>query len=211
MRIALFRASAMITRCAFSDAMRKRSQKSSSASLALILHYRTTIRRTTMTTFKNLMVVALVSMTTVTSASAQLPPWAASEPAATLRPAPIPGPGYPQWRRADACRQNGPGASWRCGSCLWRKQRACTATGSCYRLILRPTLSFLPPRIWHLPRPRWSVAMPAEPDEVRTPEYRRSNVAVVQHQPKQWQSRLPEGAGEFAQGARAPRQHRQRA
>jgi len=35
-----------------------------------------------MTTFKNLIVAALVSMTTVTSASAQLPPWAASEPAA---------------------------------------------------------------------------------------------------------------------------------
>ena len=31
----------------------------------------------------------------------------------------IPGPGCPEWRRADTCRQNGPGAAWRCGSCLW--------------------------------------------------------------------------------------------
>jgi len=35
-----------------------------------------------MTTFKNLIATALVSMATVTSASAQLPPWAISEPAA---------------------------------------------------------------------------------------------------------------------------------
>src|SRR5256884_6722534 len=44
--------------------------------------HRTTIRRTTMTTFKTLITAALVSMATVTSASAQLPTWAASNPAA---------------------------------------------------------------------------------------------------------------------------------
>jgi hypothetical protein len=35
-----------------------------------------------MTTFKHLIAAAIVSMTTATSANAQLPPWALSEPAA---------------------------------------------------------------------------------------------------------------------------------
>src|SRR5712692_9949337 len=42
--------------------------------------HRTTTRRTTMTTFKTLIAAALVSMTAVTSSSAQLPSWAATNP-----------------------------------------------------------------------------------------------------------------------------------
>src|SRR3981189_785820 len=42
--------------------------------------HRTTIRRTTMTLSKTLIAAALVSMTVVTSASAQLPPWAETNP-----------------------------------------------------------------------------------------------------------------------------------
>src|SRR6266480_6704367 len=42
--------------------------------------HRTTIRRTTVTLFKTLIAAALVSMTAVTSASAQLPIWAATNP-----------------------------------------------------------------------------------------------------------------------------------
>jgi hypothetical protein len=40
----------------------------------------TTLRRTTMTTFKTLIAAALLSMTAVTSASAQLPGWAVTNP-----------------------------------------------------------------------------------------------------------------------------------
>ena len=36
----------------------------------------------------------------------------------------IPGPGCPEWRRADTCRQNGPGAAWRRGSCRIRVRQA---------------------------------------------------------------------------------------
>src|SRR6476661_5864414 len=44
--------------------------------------HKTTTRRTTMTLFKTLIAAALVSMTAVTAASAQLPTWGASNPAA---------------------------------------------------------------------------------------------------------------------------------
>src|SRR4051812_31475343 len=36
-----------------------------------------------------------------------------------------PGPGCPEWRRADTSRQNGTGVAWRRGSFLWDKQRLC--------------------------------------------------------------------------------------
>ena len=52
------------------------------SSRALILRTEQPVRRTTMTVFKTLIVAALVSMTAVASASAQLPAWANSNPAA---------------------------------------------------------------------------------------------------------------------------------
>ena len=52
------------------------------------------------------------------------------------------------------------------------------------------------------------VAMPAKPDEVRT-QVLRMQRAVVQRHPKQWQAGRQQVPGEFVQGARAPRQHRQ--
>jgi len=90
-------------------------------------------------------------MTAVTSASARLP--VGRSPTGFLSGA-IPGRRYPERRRADTCRQNGPGAAWRCGSCVWRRQRC--GNRSCDCLILRPAVSFLRPRVGHLPRPRRS-------------------------------------------------------
>jgi hypothetical protein len=55
----------------------------------------------------------------------------------------IPGPGCPEWRRAHACRQNGPGAASRCGSGLRGKERSC-GDRPCDRLILRPEVRKVP-------------------------------------------------------------------
>jgi hypothetical protein len=59
---------------------RKRSQQSSSGRLRANSPHITKTRRTTMTTFKILIGAALVSLATVTTASAQLPSWAVTNP-----------------------------------------------------------------------------------------------------------------------------------
>jgi hypothetical protein len=59
---------------------RKRSQQSSSDRLRANSPHITKIRRMTMTTFKILIGAALVSLATATTASAQLPSWAVTNP-----------------------------------------------------------------------------------------------------------------------------------
>ena len=100
--------------------------------------YRTTIRRTTMNTFKNLIAAALVSMTTVTSASAQLPTWAVSEPAAFEAQYPdrdiLNGGALTPAGRMGLELPGGAAPAFGANTA-----RAC-GNRSCYHLILRPTL-----------------------------------------------------------------------
>jgi hypothetical protein len=71
---------AYILLCKQKNISRKRSQQSSSDRLRANSPHITKIRRTTMTTFKILIGAALVSLATVTTASAQLPSWAVTNP-----------------------------------------------------------------------------------------------------------------------------------
>ena len=91
-----------------------------------------------MTTFKNLIAAALVSMTTVTSASAQLPTWAVSEPAAFEAQYPdrdiLNGGALTPAGRMGLELPGGAAPAFGANTA-----RAC-GNRSCYHLILRPTL-----------------------------------------------------------------------
>jgi len=91
-----------------------------------------------MTTFKNLIAAALLSMTTVTSASAQLPTWAVSEPAAFEAQYPdrdiLNGGALTPAGRMGLELPGGAAPAFGANTA-----RAC-GNRSCYHLILRPTL-----------------------------------------------------------------------